>query len=126
MKENVLDVLMYLFENYYMDEEDEVRPDQEYLRVELRKAGFPNAEIQKAFEWLEALAAHRDVSPPVVQKDHSLRLFSEVFERLREHKTMRHFRTSYLLQGSCAAASVGKTMRTKCAWWLSYSAAIVD
>jgi len=77
MKENVLDVLMYLFENYYMDEEDEVRPDQEYLRLELRKAGFPNAEIQKAFEWLEALAAHRDVAPPVTQKDHSIRLFNE-------------------------------------------------
>lgn len=55
MKENVLDVLMYLFENY-MDEESEVQPDRESLRVELEAAGFANAEVQKAFEWLESLA----------------------------------------------------------------------
>lgn len=77
MKENVLDVLMYLFENYYMDEEEAVQPDQEFLRLELREAGFPNTEIQKAFEWLEALAAHRDVPPPVKQMDRSLRLFND-------------------------------------------------
>jgi Smg protein len=56
MKENVLDVLMYLFENY-MDDESEMQPDRESLRVELEAAGFPNAEVQKAFEWLESLAA---------------------------------------------------------------------
>jgi len=32
MKESVLDVLMYLFENYYMDEEIEGRPDRESCR----------------------------------------------------------------------------------------------
>jgi Smg protein len=56
MKENVLDVLMYLFENY-MDDETELQPDRESLRVELEEAGFPNGEVQKAFEWLESLAA---------------------------------------------------------------------
>lgn len=78
MKENVLDVLMYLFENYYMDDDRDPGPNQEDLRVELREAGFPNTEIQKAFEWLEALAAHRDVPPPASEQAHSLRIFGEV------------------------------------------------
>ena len=54
MKESVLDVLMYLFE-HYLDEETELESDQESLRVELVDAGFPEAEIGKAFAWLEGL-----------------------------------------------------------------------
>ena len=48
MKETVLDVLMYLFENYF-DDEGAVEPDQESLRQELVQAGFPEEEIGKAF-----------------------------------------------------------------------------
>ena len=43
MKENVFDVLMYLFENY-MDEDAEFHPDQETLTTELTEAGFPAAK----------------------------------------------------------------------------------
>jgi Smg protein len=46
MKENVLDVLMYLFENY-MDDGPEFNPDQEALAVELAQAGFPRSEAQE-------------------------------------------------------------------------------
>ena len=55
MKENVFDVLMYLFENY-MDEGPEFKPDQEALTFELAEAGFPRQEISKAFSWLEGLS----------------------------------------------------------------------
>jgi Smg protein len=55
MKENVLDVLMYLFENY-VDEDTEIEPDRTQLQDKLLEAGFPGAEIDKAFEWLENLA----------------------------------------------------------------------
>ncbi len=58
MKENVFDVLMYLFENY-MDEGAEFHPDQETLTTELTEAGFPRGEIHKAFHWLEGLSAVR-------------------------------------------------------------------
>lgn len=58
MKENVFDVLMYLFENY-MDEGPEFNPDQETLTAELSEAGFARGEIRKAFSWLEGLAALR-------------------------------------------------------------------
>ena len=54
MKESVLDVLRYLFE-HYLDEETEVDSDQESLKAELVRAGFPEAEIGKAFSWLEGL-----------------------------------------------------------------------
>ena len=55
MKENVFDVLMYLFENY-MDEDPEISQDQETLSSELSQAGFPKGEINKAFTWLEGLS----------------------------------------------------------------------
>lgn len=55
MKENVLDLLMYLFENY-MSDDVEFEPDQDSLRVELLEAGFHHGEITKAFRWLEGLA----------------------------------------------------------------------
>lgn len=58
MKENVFDVLMYLFENY-MDDGPEFNPDQEALTAELSEAGFARAEIRKAFSWLEELSALR-------------------------------------------------------------------
>lgn len=60
MKENVLDVLMYLFENYLDDNEDETQADRESLTVELEQAGFPGNEINKAFDWLENLT----LNPP--------------------------------------------------------------
>ena len=59
MKENVFDVLMYLFENY-MDEGPEFNPDQERLTAELAEAGFARGEIGKAFSWLEGLSELRD------------------------------------------------------------------
>jgi Smg protein len=59
MKENVFDVLMYLFENY-MDEGTEFQPDQEALTHELTQAGFHRGEIRKAFSWLDGLSSLRE------------------------------------------------------------------
>lgn len=55
MKENMLDVLLYLFENYMIEGQD-FQPDQETLTVELAQAGFGDGEINKAFDWLEDLS----------------------------------------------------------------------
>ena len=55
MKENILDVLIYLFENY-MFESGEFEPDQDTLVTELSQAGFDHSMIDRAFEWLENLA----------------------------------------------------------------------
>jgi Smg protein len=54
MKENVLDVLMYLFETY-IDAEEEPEADQNELRDELSRAGFGDSEIDRALDWLDAL-----------------------------------------------------------------------
>lgn len=74
MKENVFDVLMYLFENYYLDSEGPNTQDRERVQQELHNAGFPAAEIERAFNWLEDLAS--DAPPPTMQAEQSLRLFS--------------------------------------------------
>ena len=56
MKENVFDVLMYLFENYYMDDDSTVTPDRDMVQQELSQAGFPTLQIDRAFQWMEGLA----------------------------------------------------------------------
>lgn len=68
MKESILDVLLYLFEHYFADDADLVR-DRDCLRSgplfdELGQAGFTPAEINKAFEWLDALARQRPAVRP--------------------------------------------------------------
>jgi len=76
MKEDVLDVLMYLFENY-MDEGPEFDPDQEALMAELSQAGFPHGEINKAFSWLEGLSTLRAQGAPIAAaKTNAIRVYS--------------------------------------------------
>ena len=59
MKENVLDVLMYLFETY-IDAEEEPEPDQNELRDELGRAGFADSEIDRALDWLDGLTDNHE------------------------------------------------------------------
>ena len=61
MKETILDVLLFLFENYFYDDPDAVR-DRDSLQHGLIQAGFSPAEIAKAFDWLEELANQRPVA----------------------------------------------------------------
>lgn len=76
MKENVLDVLMYLFDNY-MDYEEESKPDRESLAAELQTAGFTVTEINKALSWLEGLSSLQESDDLGVNKTQkSIRLFS--------------------------------------------------
>ena len=68
MKESILDVLLYLFEHYFTEDADLVR-DRDSLQSgplfeELGQAGFSPAEINKAFEWLDALAVQRPSPSP--------------------------------------------------------------
>lgn len=59
MKENVLDVLMYLFESY-VDTEEDPESDQNELRMELSRAGFGDSEIDRALVWLDGLTDHQE------------------------------------------------------------------
>ena len=64
MKENIFDVLMYLFENY-MEDEAEILPDSDVIRTELLEAGFESCEVSKAFDWLDSLNTKRTIKPTV-------------------------------------------------------------
>jgi Smg protein len=63
MKETILDVLLYLFENYFYDDPDAVR-DRDSLQAGLIQAGFSPTEVSKAFDWLDELARQRPSADP--------------------------------------------------------------
>lgn len=106
MKENVLDVLMYLFENYYMDggmdgsmdrdqggsnESPAVPVDQESLASELAEAGFARGEISKAFSWLEGLSQARDSNAELVSAGHGGMRHYNPLERKKLDEKCRGF-----------------------------------
>lgn len=76
MKESVLDVLLYLFEHYFVEQPDLER-DRGSLQSGLLQAGFSPAEICRAFDWLDGLAAQRPESALPARPDLALRLFAE-------------------------------------------------
>ncbi len=81
MKENVIDVLLYLFENY-IDTDEMNKPDKDTLEVELERVGFPQGDINKAFEWLENMTVVAENSPTPTQLS-PMRFFNEIeLERL--------------------------------------------
>ncbi len=76
MKESVLEVLVYLFENYLHNEEQPA-PDQDALHSELEEMGFSGREINKALRWLDELSEfRRDSETPPRQHRHSLRHYT--------------------------------------------------
>ncbi len=82
MKEGVFDVLMYLFETY-IDAEEDPEPDQNELRGELVKAGFGDAEIDRALDWLDGLAENHDELILNPQTEHGTRVYNQLeLERL--------------------------------------------
>ncbi|MDX1607406.1 MAG: DUF494 domain-containing protein [Candidatus Competibacterales bacterium] len=80
MKENVLDVLMYLFQNYMNDEIDN-EPNRDTVQNELLEAGFPSHEINQAFDWLEGLVELQDKPLALVNGDRSFRIYTELEQR---------------------------------------------
>ncbi len=95
MKENVLDVLMYLFETY-IDADEEPEPDQNELRDELSRAGFGDAEIDRALDWLDGLTDNHDAFNYHPQTAHGTRIYND-FETERLDSGCRGFIT-YLEQ----------------------------
>ncbi len=81
-EERVLDILVYLYEEYLCADEVD---DFDALHKDLEEAGFHDASIEHAFSWLEGVVDASDKPEPVVsgRSEHSLRIFSE--------KEMQHF-----------------------------------
>ncbi len=78
MKENVIDVLLYLFE-HYIDNDDASQPDKAELETELEKVGFPELEIGKALVWLEnmTIVAEASEDTPALETDLTMRFYTE-------------------------------------------------
>jgi len=78
MKENVIDVLLYLFE-HYIDNDDASQPDKAELETELEKVGFPELEIDKALVWLEnmTIIAEESEDAPPFAADLAMRFYAE-------------------------------------------------
>ena len=85
MKENVIDVLMYLFETY-VDTEEDPEPDQNELRLELLRAGFGDNEIERALVWLDGLTGHQESLTYGNLSAHGTRIYNDIeHERLDAH-----------------------------------------
>ncbi|NNF40190.1 MAG: DUF494 domain-containing protein [Woeseiaceae bacterium] len=95
MKENVLDVLMYLFETF-VDTEEEPEPDQSELRAELSRAGFGDTEIERALHWLDGLTDQQQCLDYGRQTGHGIRIYND-FEHERLDPACRGY-ISYLEQ----------------------------
>jgi Smg protein len=72
MKQNIFEVLIYLFENY-LDEDADVPPDSDTIRTDLTDAGFDDFEVDKAFDWLDSLTLQHPIKPSIAP---AFRIFS--------------------------------------------------
>ena len=77
MNENIIDLLIYIYENF-MDSEEAVPSDQIMLEEELIQAGFPKIEVRKAFDWLDELAWRQgSLEITDIQQNRSIRVYTE-------------------------------------------------
>lgn len=71
----MLDVLVYLFQNYIADDLDP-SPDRETLQVELVEAGFAQREVNQAFNWLDDLAERQMLRHEPVAPIYGMRIYA--------------------------------------------------
>ncbi len=74
MKENTLDVLFYLFDNY-PEMGDNFPTDRASMQGYLQDAGFLHSEITRAFDWLESLGDEAE-SVSLPRRSSASRIFS--------------------------------------------------
>lgn len=78
MKENVIDILKYLFESY-IDEDIHHIPTDKSVHKELSLAGFNKQTINKAFKWLDDLALLKEnLFEQKLQLSSSCRIYNSV------------------------------------------------
>src|ERR1700758_412945 len=62
--DSVLDILIYVFDRYMLDETEQV-PQREQLARDLERAGFRRASVERALDWLTELASGHEREPPL-------------------------------------------------------------
>ena len=77
MTTSVLDILIYVFDRYMLEDTSEV-PERDDLARDLELMGFGSASVERALDWLADLADVRLHSAEVARPDSpSLRLYSD-------------------------------------------------
>jgi Smg protein len=74
MNGSVLEILIYVFDRYMLEEVPEV-PEREDLARQLKANGFQHAKVERALDWLADLACVRDQAP--LDTGPSLRVFTD-------------------------------------------------
>lgn len=87
MKQNVVDVLMYLFENF-IGEESFISPESDVVIDKLEQLGFPQHEILKAFDWLEDLAIIQQEPLDDENQAYAFRVFSDLEKELLDPESI--------------------------------------
>ena len=77
---SVLDILIYVFDRYMLNETPEV-PQREHLARDLERAGFAPANVERALDWLTDLAFGHERAGAVTARAESarggVRIFSD-------------------------------------------------
>lgn len=86
-KQSVVDVLMFLFEEYLGDN-NEAMDERNNMQVLLEEVGFQHTEIDQAFNWLEDLALLRESSDYTPAQTDSVRIFSDVEKNILDDESI--------------------------------------
>jgi Smg protein len=76
---SVLDILIYVFDRYMMNEPPDV-PEREHLARDLERVGFTAANVERALDWLTGLAFGHELAAQHVQREgapRGVRVFSD-------------------------------------------------
>ncbi len=89
MKQTVVDVLMYLFENIIGEEmRADADPERDIMINQLEEMGFPQHEILRAFDWLEDLAGIKHEVTGEVPQDTSMRIYSDLEKMILDQESI--------------------------------------
>jgi Smg protein len=89
MKENMLDVLLYLFDNY-LDDGGELGSDRDSMKSVLVGQGFREETIERAFSWLEGLVPQPPLAPGQGRRNPAFRIYNSA-EQERLSRACRGF-----------------------------------
>ena len=87
IKQSVVDVLMFLFEEYLGDN-NEAMDERNNMQVRLEEVGFQHQEIDQAFDWLEDLASLREGSDYTPAHADSIRIYCDTEKAILDEESI--------------------------------------
>lgn len=76
MTGSMLDILIYVFDRYMLEAGPDV-PERAQLTDDLTRAGFKQASVERALDWLTELALQQDRTESGAERAVGLRVFSD-------------------------------------------------